>query len=338
MTARRLRTLFPVLTLILVACNPIAPGAGPSSSSPSSSGVASAGSAAVPRVSGLQKPYGVAVGNGSVWVTEYEQGNLVRIDPATNRVVARVRVGPHASHVLIQDGFAWVLDDLGNALIRVDVASNRVVNKISLQAGFDMRPSDLAGGAGSLWVTMGSNAYPATAARQLGELLRIDTATSAVTATQIDGVAAGVALGGGAVWVSSIIVEPTTIFRIDPATNRVVANIETGHPVSGPLAFGDSALWVANNDGYLTRIDARSNKVIGNFELGSPEWAAMLAVGKDLWISAPLDNILARFDPTIGAVASTVRAGGRPQVFALLGSDIWVANYVDGTVAKLPIN
>jgi len=332
--------LLPLLTLILVSCNPIASGAAPSSSAPSSRGVAGAGSgtATVRRVSGLKKPYGVAVGSGSVWVTEYEQGYLNRIDPATDRVVARVHVGPHASHVLIQDGFAWVLDDLGSALIRINVGSNRVIDQTPLQGGFNMRPSDLAGGAGSLWVTMGSNAFTSAGKSLPSELLRIDTATSAVTVIPIDGVASGVAVGGGAVWVSSILVEPTSIFRIDPATNRVVARIETGHAVSGPLAFGDSALWVANNDGYLTRIDSRSNKVIGNFELGSPEWAAMLAVGKDLWISAPLDNILARFDPTIGAVASTVRAGGRPQVFALLGSDIWVANYVDGTVAKLPIN
>jgi DNA-binding beta-propeller fold protein YncE len=274
-----------------------------------------------------------------VWVTEYEQGNLVRIDPATNRNLARVRVGPHASHVLIQDGSAWVLDDLGTALIRVDIASNKVVNQIPLRVSFDMRPSDLAGSPGSLWVTLGSNAYPLTTRTLvLGQLMRIDTATSAVTTTPIDGVAAGVALGDGAVWVSSILLEPTSILRIDPATKRVVARIETGHPVSGPLAYADSGLWVANNDGFLTHIDSRTNKVVGNFEVGSPEWAAMLPVGKDLWISAPLDNLLARFDPATGAVASTVRAGRRPQVFALLGNEMWVANYEDGTVARLPIN
>lgn len=64
----------------------------------------------------------------------------------------------------------------------------------------------------------------------------------------------------------------------------------------------------------------------------------MLAVGKDLWISVPLDNLMARFDPATGAVTSTIRGGTRPQVFALLGTDMWVANYVDGTVARLPIN
>ena len=341
MTGRRLRRLLPLLTLTLVACNPIAPGPGPSSS-PTSTGVApGAGlaTAAVPHVSGLNKPYGLAVGEGSVWVTEYEAGNLVRIDPATARVVARVHVGIHASHVLVQEGFAWVLDDSGGTLIKVDVMTNQMVREFPLRPSFNLRPSDLAGDAGSVWVTVGSNNYVLRSGQLLGELIRIDTATSAVTAIPIEGLAAGVAVGGGAVWVSSILLEPTSIFRIDPATNRVVARVDTGHLVNGPLAYGDSGVWVANSDGYLTHIDSRTNKVIGNFEVGSPEWAAMLAVGNDLWISAPLDNIVAKFDPAIGAISRTVRTGGsRPQVFAFLGKDMWVVNYLDGTVVKLPIN
>jgi DNA-binding beta-propeller fold protein YncE len=174
--------------------------------------------------------------------------------------------------------------------------------------------------------------------KPLGELVRLDTATNARSTILIDGVATGVTVGGDAVWVTTVLPEPASIFRIDPATNRVVARVETGHPVSGPLAYADSGLWVANNDGSLTRIDSRTNKVVGNFEIGSPEWPAMLPAGKDLWLSVPLDNILARFDPATGAIASTVRAGSRPQQFAVLGHDIWVANYVDGTVTKLPIN
>jgi len=48
---------------------------------------------------------------------------------------------------------------------------------------------------------------------------------------------------------------------------------------------------------------------------------------------------MVRYSPaSLGAVTSTIRAGTRPQGFAFLGTDMWVANYVDGTVTKLPIN
>jgi streptogramin lyase len=347
MTGRQLRTLLPAFMLMLVACNPVAPGAGPSSSPPSSSNVtgAGAGTSAVTRVSGLDKPFGVAAGGDSVWVTEYQLGNLVRIDPATNRS-AKVHVGLRAAQLIVQDGFVWVIDDQRRFIIQVDATSNRVINEIPMETAFDLWPIGLAGSAGSVWVTLGSRTVyrgrgvlgELVRVEHLGELVRIDTATSAKTTIVIDGVAAGVTIGADAVWVTTVLPEPTSIFRIDPATNRVVARVETGQPVSGPLAYADSGLWVANNNGYLTRIDSRTNKVVGNFEVGSPEWAAMLPVGKNLWISAPLDNILARFDSGTGTVTRTIHAGSRPQGFAFLGNDIWAANYTDGTVVKLPIN
>src|ERR1700682_576464 len=350
MTGRQLRALLPAFMLMLVACNPVAPGAGPSGSPASSSSVTGAGSgtSAVTRVSGLDKPFGVAAGGGYVWVTEYQRGNLVRIDPATSRIVDRVHFDGRAAQLLVQDGFVWVIDDQRRFIIQVDATSNRVINQIPMQPAFDpaFDLSGLAGSAGSVWVTLGSRTVyrgrgvlgELVRVEHLGELVRIDTATSATSTILIDGVATGVPVGGDAVWVTTVLPEPTSIFRIDPATNRVVARVETGQPVSGPLAYADSGLWVANNNGYLTRIDSRTNKVVGNFEVGSPKWAAMLSVGKNLWISAPLDNILARFDPATGAVASTVRAGSRPQMFALLGTDMWVASYGDGTLVKLPIN
>lgn len=339
MTGGRLRRLLPALTLILVACNPIGPGASPPGSPPSSSPAVGLGSgtAALTRVSGLKHPVAVAVGEGSLWVTEYEQGNLVRIDPATGRVVARVHVGPHASRVVVQEGFAWVLDDLASKIVPVDVVTNRVVKDILLGQSEDLRPTDLAGSAGSLWVTLASK-FRTVRMPITGELLRFDTATSTLTVAPLGGVADGVAVGGGAVWVASSLLTQTSIFRIDPATSRTVAKVDTGHPMSGPLAYADSGLWVANNDGYLTQIDWRTNKVVGNFEVGSPQWAALVAQSQSIWISAPLDDLLARFDPGTGAVTRAIRTGGRPQGFAFLGNDIWVANYVDGTIVKLPIN
>jgi streptogramin lyase len=298
---------------------------------------ASAGAATVARVSGLDKPFGVAVGEGSVWVTEYERGYLVRIDAATYRVVARMRVGVHASHVLVQDGSAWVLDDLGGALIRVDTLSNRIVKEIPMRPTLNLRPTALAGDAGSVWVTLGSTTEIVGKTGPVGQVVRVDTATNGLSTIPIDGEAAGVTVGGGAVWVTTILREPSNIYRIDLATGRVVASLQTGHPVSGPVVYSDSGVWVANTDGFLTDIDSRTNVVVGNFDVGSPEWPAIVATGKHLWLSAPVDNLVAKFDPQAGGITATVHSGRRPQGFAVGGNDMWVANYGDGTVVRLPI-
>jgi DNA-binding beta-propeller fold protein YncE len=132
-------------------------------------------------------------------------------------------------------------------------------------------------------------------------------------------------------------VDPAVVYRIDPKTNRIAATIDSGHPASGAVTYQEPYLWAANADGYLTRIDSRTNRVT-SFAVGSPEWPVLVAEGQAIWISAPLDNIVARFDIATGAISKTMRTGSRPQGFAFLGNDIWVANYGDGTVAKLPIN
>jgi streptogramin lyase len=337
-TTRARRWLFPAAAVVLVGCT--TPGAGPTSLPATTIAGAWSGSPAGSRsIAGLKQPFGVATEKGDVWVTEYQSGNLVRIDGSSNRIT-RVHVGPHASHVVIQGGVAWVVDDLGSAVIGVDTEAARVVKDIPLRANAFLRPNAIAAGDGSIWVTLGlSTEYPPVASVPTSsQLVRlVPGGNDEVSTTNLTGVLAGVVVGGGAVWVASVL-DPVTIYRVDPVTKRIVASIDTGHPVSGALAYLDPDLWVANRDGYLTRIDARTNRIVGNFEVGSPEWPAVVAQGQAIWISAPLDNIVARFDIGTGAISKTVRTGSRPQGFAFLGNDIWVANYLDGTVVKLPIN
>jgi len=334
--ARARGWLAAAATVLFTGCT--APGVNPTGAQPSPTfaGAQAGMPAGSSRIAGLKQPFGMATEPGAAWVTEYEGGNLVRIDTSANRIAGRIHVGRHASHVAIQNGFAWVVDDLGGSLISVDTKVNRVSQSIPMRPTADLRPVGLATGQGSLWVILAPQYY-SYAKLPPSQLVRVDPASGGVLANiPVPGNGAGVAVGGGAVWVVSTL-EPVTIYRIDPMTNRIAARIDTGHTASGALVFQEPYLWAANQDGYLTRIDSRSNAATP-FEVGSPEWPALVAEGGAVWISAPLDNIVARFDPGTGTVTRTVHAGSRPQGFAFLGNDMWVANYIDGTVARLPIN
>jgi streptogramin lyase len=325
-------------TGLLVGCTP--PQTGPSNAQPSATTIAASG---LPngsiRISGLKQPLGVATEKGVVWVTEYEAGNLVRIDPGASRITASIHVALHASHLVIHGGFAWVIDDQASALISVDTRSNQV-RSFPLRPRPQDRPVAVAAGEGSVWVVL-ANTYEYALDRRNNlptSLVRIDPASGEVLDTiSLPGAAAGVAVGGGSVWVASRL-DPPVVYRIDPKTKRVAATIDAGHPASGAIIYEEPYLWAASQDGYLTRIDSRTNRATA-FEVGSPEWPALVSDGQSIWISAPLDNLVARFDPAAGAISRTVHTGGsHPQGFALLGNDIWVANYGDGTVTKLPIN
>jgi streptogramin lyase len=109
-------------------------------------------------------PAGAAFGAGSFWVSA-QNATLARIDPASRRVVATIRLD--ANHlpgaVVAGDGAVWVFAG-GRLLQRIDPASSQVVH--TLAVGPDGVDSGrLAVGAGSVWL---SDADART-------LIRIDT-------------------------------------------------------------------------------------------------------------------------------------------------------------------
>jgi hypothetical protein len=107
-------------------------------------------------------PLGIATGFGSVWVTSENGSVLYRIDPATNKVIARIDVG-HAMCGVPGIGFGrvWVPDcDFGpQGLVVVDPATNRVVRAIG-----DGVAGSVGLGAGRVWA--GPRIDPATFGEQ----------------------------------------------------------------------------------------------------------------------------------------------------------------------------
>ena len=55
--------------------------------------------------------FGLATGDGAVWLTDYDRGTLLRIDPATGAVVSTIRVGGHPRDVAVGAHRVWVTVD-----------------------------------------------------------------------------------------------------------------------------------------------------------------------------------------------------------------------------------
>ena len=97
-------------------------------------------------------PGGAAVGVGSFWVS-VENYTLARIDPASRRVVATVRLdGQHLpGAVVVGDGVVWVLAGSG-VLQRVDPATNQVVHTLAVGPQ-TLEDGRLAVGEGAIWLS-----------------------------------------------------------------------------------------------------------------------------------------------------------------------------------------
>ena len=201
----------------------------------------------------------IAVADGKLWVLT-GAGTVVRLDPATNRVVGKpLRVPADTAAIAVAQGALWVTTvasgDLGapgkDTVARIDLASGKVVADLPVSS----EPHRVAYGAGAVWV---GNWHD-------DSVSRIDPATNQVVGSPIPiGAhhAGNLVVGAGDLWVTSDYrvdgaAEDTVVVRIDAQTNRAVETIAVGgHPIDVAAAGG--AVWVSvANPGRLLRIAGR---------------------------------------------------------------------------------
>jgi YVTN family beta-propeller protein len=181
----------------------------------------------------------VAVGAGSVWVLTDTAGILSRVDPATNQVIAQIKVAPNSFAAVFGFGAVWITNtgaprtSAPGAVQRIDPSTNRVVATIPVGP----TPRFLAAGEGGVWTLNQAD----------GTVSRIDPATNAVVATiqaDVPGFGGDIAAGAGRVWVRA---GKVLLQAIDPASNRVVERY--GPPAgSGAVRVAGNFVWVTAHD------------------------------------------------------------------------------------------
>jgi YVTN family beta-propeller protein len=92
-------------------------------------------------------PMHMALGAGSVWVTDQLDDAVARVNPASGRIVARISIGKGASGVAFGDGSIWATSFLDGTVSRIDPSTNRVTATIHVAGS----PRDVAVGVGSVW-------------------------------------------------------------------------------------------------------------------------------------------------------------------------------------------
>ena len=320
------RALLLLALLVLVA------GCGGSEGGGDEAGAAEAGSFAVlDRVVLPTRPGGIAAGTDSVWATNPEAGELVKVDATTARSRARTR-SRRPRRRGGGGGSVWVIDPLASEIVHVDEATGEPVAHIPLA-----NPAEISFGFGSLWAVEGVS------------MTRIDTATNRVVArVAMPGSVTALTVGDDAVWV----VGRSRGFgrdggwdlaRIDPDTNRRSAEIELGEFVGANwVATTPGATWasVSSPDRYgLARIDSRTNRVLGLAPLSRTRFPFLGRIAADdraVWFVSALS--VGRIDPRTNRLTASVHANSferrlaaRPDYADLgaavvLDGDLWVTD------------
>ena len=130
------------------------------------------------------------VGDGFVWVTGFDRGELYKVDARTNTLVQTIPLRPGPRFLTAGEGSIWVHNQGDNSVQRIDLASGEVI--ATIETGLSGRGGDLTTGGGYVWLTLSGT-----------PLVQIDPRTNAVVAV-FKGIGWGDAIrfGGGSLWIS----------------------------------------------------------------------------------------------------------------------------------------
>jgi virginiamycin B lyase len=187
----------------------------------------------------------VAVGAGAGWVAT-ARGAVARIDAASNRVVAVIKIPPGTpAGIAVAGRSVWVAAG-GDGVARIEAATNRLLGTIRL----DLYAERVAVGGGAIWVG-GPTTDPIV--EIAGAVARIDPATGRVREIVPTGLPIGLAAAAGAV----LVTEPDTVGgALECIQPGATPSGMTLQPALGELAVGGGAVWVADRRGSLVyRLD-----------------------------------------------------------------------------------
>jgi streptogramin lyase len=254
----------------------------------------------------------MAVGEGAVWALSNPTSTLLRIDPARNKVVARIPMA-EGDDAAAGDGAVWITHPGENTVSRVDPRTN-AVSTIRVPD----RPSGIAVTPGAVWVAEPDG--PAVS--------RIDPSTNRVVATKLvapDLLFAehmSVGASGVAVWVA--VPFGKRLVRVDARTNRVTTTVGLDFFPCGQVAVVGRFVWAAGSDctNVVERVDPRAKGKAT--ELTEPHAVGVVRGFGSVWVAALRTGNVERIDPRSARVVARIHVGGYPVLLGVGFGSVWV--------------
>lgn len=260
------------------------------------------------RVGPFAAPCAAAAGGKWVWVSEYGQPYLLKIDPQTNKVVSRTGIGTGSCGLGFGAGSMWIEDTNTSTVSRVSVATGKRSTAIKVGS----TPYDTTFAYGSAWTT----------AYVQGELERIDPARNRVVNRWKLPMATGAVGAFGAAWGAGT----NGVIRVDAESHKLLATIPVAGGAGWTAASAD-AVWVTTPTG-LARIDPTTNAVAATIPLpGAPYLGDPDVVDGQVWVPEIRKNSIAVVDPASNAVTETLRSGIGPFVVTAIHGEAWVPSW-----------
>jgi YVTN family beta-propeller protein len=268
----------------------------------------------------------IAVAGSSVWVASAAPNTLQRIDPTTNKIVARIDMpGEPCAGLVAAFDSVWVpLCAKPPSLARVDTHNNQLVALIDI--GPAAAEGTITASTDSVWLVTDNQST----------LSRINPNTNKVQQKiPVSRGSYNARFSVDAIWVTSV--EASVVTVVDALTGTVRKTIPVG-PNPRFLTAGGGSIWTLNQgDGSITRIDAQTEKVVATIQAGLPgKGGDICFCDGSVWttiFTIPLGRIDAKSDHV------TKQWTGPGGDSLGCGADsIWLTDYNHGLLQRIPFN
>jgi len=267
----------------------------------------------------------VLVTDNAVWVASTKPNAVLRIDPATNSIVATVKVSGDACSGLASGfGSIWVpICGEKPELVRIDDAKNAISATLSVVPAAP--EGGIATSEDSVWMVTDKN----------GTLNRIDPSTNSVRQRiSIPPGSYNPVFSNGIVWITGV--ESSVLTAVDADSGKVLESMAVGLKPRF-LAAGGGSIWTLNQgDGTVSRVDERNRKVTAKIRVGIPGAGGDIGYGgESVWptvFGVPLTRVDASTNKVIrqwvGEGGDSLRVGF---------DSIWITDYKRGLLERIPI-
>jgi virginiamycin B lyase len=267
----------------------------------------------------------VLVTEDAVWVASTKPFAVLRIDPATNKIVANIKIpGEACSGLASGFGSIWApICEKKPALVRIDARKN------SISTTLPIAPAGPEGGIAasddSVWLVTDQN----------GTLVRVDPSSNSVRQkVTIPPGSYNTIFDNGTVWITGV--ENNVLTAVDAYSGKVLESIPVG-PKPRFFTAGAGSVWTLNQgDGTVTRVDEKSRKVIATIQVGIPGAGGDIGYGADSVWPTVFDVPLTRIDAGANRVVKQWTGKGGDSLRFGFGS-LWITDYKKGLLSRIPI-
>src|SRR5438270_1175462 len=266
----------------------------------------------------------VLVTDDAVWVGGSKPDSVQRIDPTSNKVIAKIRLtGEACSGLAFGFGSIWVpVCGKTPTLARIDVNTNNISS--ILPFGTAGAEAGITASSDSIWII----------SDEKGTLTRINPQTNAVRQRiAIPPGSYNPLFSDGVIWITGVDINGLT--AVDASSGDVLSSLTVG-PKPRFLTSGGGSIWTLNQgDGTVSRVDANTRKLIATIPLGIPGSGGDICYGADSIWTAKFGIPLTRIDMKANKVSR--QWVGRGGDALRVGFDsIWLTDYHRGLLWRIP--